>query len=64
MARRIGFYSIKRHANLVCKFITQFSPIIKKAFPLKDSLHLALDAAIIACAVLVDEITLVEDPGV
>lgn len=48
----------------MCKFITQYGPIIKVVFPEAENLHKALDAAYLACQALTDEINLVQEPGV
>jgi len=61
---RIGFYSIRRYARLMCKYILQFSPVIAKVFPENAALMAALAAANAACEVLVSEIDLANDTGV
>jgi len=62
--QRIGFYSIRKYARLMCKYILQFSPAIAKTFPDNPALLAALAAANAACEVLVSQIDLVNDPGV
>lgn len=64
MARANGIYSITRFAKLVCKFITRYAPGLKQQFPTDLTLHVALDAALLACAVLVDELNDVAPVGV
>ena len=55
MARRTGLTTIKDLANKLCRLTASFTPIIKRAYPNNDALHLALDTANAACAVLVEE---------
>jgi len=64
MPRKIGFYSLRKTAKLLCRYLVIFTPIIKKYFPDSPNLHAALDAANVACSVLVDEINLVAEVGV
>jgi len=62
--RKIGFYSIRYHARLMCKFIGQFTPVIIQFFPDSPALHAALSAANAACEVLVQQIDLNAHEGV
>ncbi len=62
--QRIGFYSIRRYARLMCKYIVQFQPAIVAAFPDNALLHAALNTAMVACEALVAQIDLEEHPGV
>lgn len=64
ITQRIGFYSIRRYARLMCKYILQFTPVITKTFPENAALLAALAAANAACEVLVMEIDSADDPGV
>jgi len=64
MARKIGFYSIRYHARLMCKYITQFSPLIQRAYPENVLLQTLLVAAMTACGELVAEIEATESAGV
>ncbi len=64
MARRIGFYSLRKFAGGVCKYVVQFGPAIKLAYPSAPLLHAALDAALLACQILIDEINDVAPVGV
>lgn len=61
---KIGFYSIRKHARLMCKFVFAFTPIIKRVYPEAAALHTALAAANAACEILVAEIDEIvnEDP--
>jgi hypothetical protein len=61
---RNGFYSLRKHARLLCKFVNAFTPIITKQFSDNSSLLAALAAANAACAILVEEIDEVAEPGV
>jgi hypothetical protein len=56
MARRIGFYSIRKAAASICKFITRYKAGLAVLFDDKPALIAALEAANAACAVLVEEI--------
>lgn len=64
MARKIGFYSIKKAAQEICKYVPLFTPIIQRLYPNNATLLAALATANAACAELVKEITLQETPGV
>lgn len=55
MAQRNGLRKIRDLANILCKLVTAFSPIIRRAYPENATLMAALDAVLIACAVLVEE---------
>lgn len=61
---RIGFYSLRRTAQRLCKYIGQFTPLIQRTFPESAALLAALIAANEACALLDAEIAKVEEPGV
>jgi len=62
--QRIGFFSIRKHARQMCKYILQFSPVIARIYPDNPALLAALAAASAACEVLVNEIDQVADSGV
>lgn len=62
--RKDGFYSMRKHGRLLCRFIFQFTPVILKLYPTATALHAALAAANAACEVLVQEIDAVATPGV
>jgi len=64
MAKKIGFYSIRFYARKMCFYIQLFEPVIRKAYPNSTALHLALDAAMLACGALVAEIDVVAPQGV
>jgi hypothetical protein len=62
--QKVGFYSIRKYARLMCQFIFIFTPIIKKAYPDSEALHAALAVANAACEALVSEIDAVAPVGV
>lgn len=62
--RRIGFYTLRKAAYEICKYVPLFTPIIKKTFPDNTALHDALEAANLACGVLVAAIDNQAEPGV
>lgn len=64
MARRIGFYTIRKLATQLCKYITRYTPIIAQLYDGSPALLAALAAANAACGVLVENIDLVQEPGV
>ena len=64
MARKVGFFSMRKFAKLVCKFTLEFGPIVRQVYPSSPTLHAAIDAANAACALLVIEIDLVAPVGV
>lgn len=53
--QRNGLRTIRDFAQQVCKFITNWTPIIRLAFPGNLALQGALSAANSACALLVEE---------
>lgn len=53
---KIGFYSLRKTAHTLCRFLFQFTPVIKYYFPDNTALHDALDLANSACGALVEEI--------
>jgi len=63
MARRTGISALQDVGRKMCKLITAFRPIIIRVFPESPELHLALDAAMVACQVLHDEIEKVKEYG-
>lgn len=64
MTSRNGFYSLRKHARLLCKFVTEFTPVIAKLYPTNSTLLTALAAANAACAILVEEIDEQAEPGI
>lgn len=62
--RRIGFYSLRRTAHELCKYIVLFTPIIRRTYPNATVLLAALEAANIACAALSAAIDQVAEQGV
>ena len=53
--QRSGLWTLRQLAYKLCQLIPKFTPAIKRAFPDATSLHDALDAVNLACAVLVSE---------
>jgi len=62
--QKIGFYSLRKTARLMCKYLYWFSPIIRLKFPNNVLLLAALTAAETACHELVVQIDLEAEPGV
>lgn len=62
--QRIGFYSIRKYARLMCKYIQLFEPVIRRAYPNNATLQAALTAAMTACNLLVEQIDEVAEQGV
>ena len=54
--QKIGFYSIRKYARLMCHFIQVFEPVIRKKYPANTALQAALTAAMAACNLLIQEI--------
>jgi hypothetical protein len=61
---RIGFYSLRRVAREMCRFIFLFTPTIRNLYPDNATLLAALATANLACEELVKEIDLQATPGV
>lgn len=53
--RRTGLTTLRQLAYRMCRLIAKFDPIIRKVYPDATELHLALEAANTACALLVSE---------
>lgn len=53
--QRTGLPTIRDVAFSMCKYVTTFTPIIKKVYPANAALQAALVAAQAACVVLVEE---------
>lgn len=64
MARRNGMPTMRKVALRLCLLITRFDVVIRKQFPENAALLAALDAAVVACAVLRQEIEAVLPIGV
>lgn len=64
MAKRNGFYSLRVVARELCRLVVKFTPIIQAQFPSNTTLLAALEAANLACAVLIAEIDEVAEVGV
>lgn len=63
MARRDGFYSLRKVAREMCRLITLFTPIIRGLYPNNTALQAALAAAMAACDELFKEIDLQDELG-
>lgn len=63
MARRTGITAMQDVARRMCNLAVAFTPIIKKVFPDSVALHLAIETANTACAVLYEEIEKVREYG-
>lgn len=63
MAKRIGFYTLGRLAQQMCKYIVKFTPAIRSVYPDNTLLLAALEAANVACAELEKQISLQAEPG-
>jgi len=55
MARRIGFYSLRKTGHALCKYITLFGPVIQKAYPENLIIGGLLATAYAACSALIIE---------
>lgn len=64
MVQKIGFYSLRKTARSLCKYVFMFAPIIRQTYPNSTALHAALAAAEAACHALVEQIDLVAPQGV
>lgn len=63
MAQRTGLRTLRNLAQKLCLLVGAFAPIIRRAFPSSTALHVAMDTALAACAVLVTEADLVLPVG-
>jgi hypothetical protein len=61
---RIGVYTLRKIARQLCKYVYQFTPAIRAAFPDNTALFAALEAANAACGVLDIQLALVQEEGV
>lgn len=64
IARRDGLFSLGKTAQLLCRLVVDFSPVIQKLYPTNTALHAALAAALAACQVLADEVAQQKEPGI
>jgi len=62
--RRTGLPSISKVARVMCRLLTEFSPIIQRLYPNNTALLAALAAALAACSVLQDEVSKQLEEGV
>lgn len=63
MARRNGVPSLQKTAQLLCRLITVFSPLIQRQFPDNTPLLTALAAAHAACEALDAQLVPIRDVG-
>lgn len=63
MAKRTGVPSLIHFTSKVCSLITDYGSVIKILYPNNTALHLALDAALVACAELNKELIEVRETG-
>lgn len=54
--RRLGVWTLHKVARQMCKYIVQFTPLIRNAYPENTAILVALEAANIACAALEAEL--------
>lgn len=64
MSQRLGIYTLTKLAHRMCKYVVQFTPALRAAFPENATLLLALETANAACAALGAELEAVATPGV
>lgn len=63
MARRTGLSTLRTVAIFLCKAVGKFRPAIVAVYPGNPTLIAALDAAVIACQVLIAEADIVLPVG-
>lgn len=63
MAKRTGVPSLLKIAKTLCKFVALYGTLIKNLYPDNTALHLAIDTANTACAVLAEELEQVREYG-
>lgn len=61
---RTGAPTLHKVARQMCKYIVQFEPLLRKAYPDNVALQTALSAALVACSALDEELVAVLEPGV
>lgn len=54
--QKIGFYSLRKTAYAMCKYLFKFGPLIRLYYPDSPALLAALALAETACHTLVEEI--------
>lgn len=64
MARKEGWYSLRKFAYGLCKYIFIFGPILRARYSTNTTLLAALTAAEAACHELVEEIDKAAPQGV
>jgi hypothetical protein len=62
-SRKTGVPAMMLVARRLCALITRFTPIILSVYPTATALHVALDTANAACAVLYAELDTVREYG-
>jgi len=63
MAQKTGVPTLLRVANEMCKYVTQFTPVITRLYPDNAALLAALAAANTACAALIAALSAVREYG-
>lgn len=63
MTKRTGIPSLLNVAKIMCRLITDFTPVITTLYPTNTALLAALAAANAACAALEQELAEVRDYG-
>jgi len=56
MATRTGLFTIRNLAYQICRKYPVWAPIIARVYPNNAALTAALEAAVVACQVLVEEV--------
>jgi hypothetical protein len=56
LPQKLGFYTIRRYAYLICKAIVIFRPVWLRYFKDRPALIDALDTLNLACSVIIEEI--------
>lgn len=54
--RRLGVWTLHKLSRQMCKYVVQFTPLIRNAFPENTAVLVALEAANVACAALEAEL--------
>lgn len=63
MAKVTGVPTLYKLTRLLCLAVTKFRPLIYSNFPENTALHVALEAASVACATFLTELVGVRDWG-
>lgn len=63
-SRRNGVWTLEQISRKMCKYILQFTPLIRKAYPENTAILVALEAANVACMALEAELASLHEGGV